>query len=377
MIKTTASQQAGARSSWTKVYSLIFAMLLLPACRACVPSVYAHDPGLSVAELRIDSQHLALHLAFARADIETLLVLDANKDDEVSPPEFATSRSQLESLGSGILEVSIDGQRCPAETVAVQLDTSNAVHFRLEFSSPAGSKLSLKPALLPRLPQGHRQFLSIRNEQNRLIAERMLDATAGAFEISLAELAPTSGMTSFQQFLILGIEHILAGYDHLAFLFGLLIVGASLSTSVKIITSFTVAHSVTLALATLNVVQIPSSVVEPLIAASIVYVGIENIFSRNLDRRWLLTFGFGLVHGFGFASVLRELGIGSGAGGTAIPLVSFNLGVEIGQIAIALIILPAVWKLRAQPTFITKYVPACSVLITLIGAFWLVERILP
>jgi hydrogenase/urease accessory protein HupE len=205
----------------------------------------------------------------------------------------------------------------------------------------------------------------------------MLDATAGAFEISLAELAPTSGMTSFQQFLILGIEHILAGYDHLAFLFGLLIVGASLSTSVKIITSFTVAHSVTLALATLNVVQIPSSVVEPLIAASIVYVGIENIFSRNLDRRWLLTFGFGLVHGFGFASVLRELGIGSGAGGTAIPLVSFNLGVEIGQIAIALIILPAVWKLRAQPTFITKYVPACSVLITLIGAFWLVERILP
>jgi hypothetical protein len=118
-------------------------------------------------------------------------------------------------------------------------------------------------------------------------------------------------------------------------------------------------------------------VVEPLIAASIVYVGIENIFSRNLDRRWLLTFGFGLVHGFGFASVLRELGIGSGAGGTAIPLVSFNLGVEIGQIAIALIILPAVWKLRAQPTFITKYVPACSVLITLIGAFWLVERILP
>src|SRR5207248_3078790 len=117
------------------------------------------------------------------------------------------------------------------------------------------------------------------------------------------------------------------GCDHLCFLFGLLVVGGRFLSSAKIITSFTVAHSLTLALATFNVVSLPSRIVEPLIAASIVYVGVENLFRRDLDKRWLLAFGFGLVHGLGFASALREAGIGADNGaGVVVPLVSFNLG---------------------------------------------------
>lgn len=349
-----------------------FGTCLLSAIHA-----WAHDPGLSVAELQFHPGRLNLHLIFARADIESLTALDHNNDGQVSPSEFAASPA-LEVLASEALEIRVDGQQLHAETIRPQLDESNAIHFYLDFPFTAGSRLSLNPALLARLPGGHRQILSVRNHEKKLIAERMLDAGNRGLEIDLAGLTSSqTGFRSFRQFLVLGVEHILIGYDHLVFLFGLLIVGASLSASVKIITSFTVAHSITLALATLDVVHISSSVVEPLIAASIVYVGIENIFSHNLNWRWLLTFGFGLVHGFGFASVLRELGIGSGGGGLLIPLLSFNLGVEIGQVAIAAVALPLIWKLRSQPAFAARYVPACSVLIALMGGFWLVERILP
>jgi len=144
----------------------------------------------------------------------------------------------------------------------------------------------------------------------------------------------------------------------------------------KIITSFTIAHSITLAVATLGWVSISPRIVEPLIAVSIAYVGLENIFRRDLNRRWLLTFGFGLIHGFGFASVLREMGIGSAVGGVTLPLLSFNLGVEIGQIAIASLVLPVIWNLRRRVFFVARFAPACSIMIALAGAYWLVVRTL-
>jgi hydrogenase/urease accessory protein HupE len=176
---------------------------------------------------------------------------------------------------------------------------------------------------------------------------------------------------------MLGIEHIATGYDHLVFLLGLLVVGGTFRSVVKIVTSFTVAHSITLALATLDVIRFPATVIEPIIAASIIYVGIENLVRRDLDRRWRLAFAFGLIHGCGFASVLRELGIGANGSGVAMPLLSFNLGVELGQITLAAVVLPVIWQLRQRPAFEPRYVPACSALIALAGGYWLVERILP
>jgi hypothetical protein len=128
--------------------------------------------------------------------------------------------------------------------------------------------------------------------------------------------------------------------------------------------------------ATLNLVHIPSRIVEPLIAASIVYVGIENLFRRGDPKgRWLLTFAFGLVHGFGFASVLREMGVGANGGGLVVPLVSFNLGVELGQIAIAAIALPLIWSLRTRPVFVRRWVPAASSMVAVLGSFWFVQRV--
>jgi hypothetical protein len=104
-------------------------------------------------------------------------------------------------------------------------------------------------------------------------------------------------------------------------------------------------------------------------------VGVENIVRENPKGRWLLTFAFGLIHGFGFATVLRELGVGASGSGIAVPLLSFNLGVELGQIAIAAIVLPIIWKLRSRPVFVGRWVPAFSVLVALLGGFWFVQRV--
>jgi len=156
----------------------------------------------------------------------------------------------------------------------------------------------------------------------------------------------------------------------------LLIVTKNFASSVKIITCFTIAHSITLAVATLSLIQISSRIVEPLIAASIVYVGLENLFRRDDPKgRWLLTFSFGLIHGFGFASVLKELGVGSNGRSIAVPLVSFNLGVELGQIAMAGVALPLIWKLRTKPLFVSRWIPACSIFVTALGTFWFVQRV--
>jgi hydrogenase/urease accessory protein HupE len=180
----------------------------------------------------------------------------------------------------------------------------------------------------------------------------------------------------FWGFLQLGIAHIWTGYDHLLFLAGLLIVCRRVRTIVEIISSFTVAHSITLGLAATNTVNLPSRVVEPLIAASIFYVGVENLIRRGAEPtgRWAVAFAFGLVHGFGFASVLRELGFGGKGHGIALPLFAFNLGVEVGQITIAAVVLPLVWQLRKNPTFIRLGVPTISAIVAAAGLYWFLER---
>ena len=145
-------------------------------------------------------------------------------------------------------------------------------------------------------------------------------------------------------YLLHGVQHILAGYDHLVFLFGLLLLGGTVRILLGIVTSFTVAHSVTLVLGALDVVSLPTVVVETAIAATIAYVGVENFFIKRLDRRWLLTFFLGLVHGFGFASALAESGLPTK--GFLLTLFSFNVGVELGQVALV----AAAWPLLRWAT---------------------------
>lgn len=336
---------------------------------------HAHDPGLSALDLRFEGARLKAQLTCAPSDVAALVPLDADNDGAVSQVEVNAGRAQLEALGRGALQVSIDGRELAPSAVTADYDVANsAVHFTLVYEEATGQQLNLRSLLLARLPLGHRQFVTVNNNAGA----QMLDATHNGYTFDLAAIAPAR--QTFKGFLLLGIEHILTGYDHLAFLLALLLLGGTLREAIKIITAFTVAHSITLALAALDVINLPSSFVEPAIAASIVYVGVENLIylrrgQEAVGRRWLLTFAFGLIHGFGFASVLRELGLGRGMQ-VVVPLVSFNLGVELGQLAIALLALPVIWKLRAQPRFALRVVPACSLLIALLGGYWLIERVL-
>ncbi|HSE17369.1 MAG TPA: HupE/UreJ family protein [Pyrinomonadaceae bacterium] len=311
-------------------------------------TVLAHDPGLSAAEVRIFPDRIVAEVSFAPADLERL------------QPEH-------------LLELKHGEQILELRNFTVQPRDANSIHVILEYpNSPAG-ELHLTAIALQDLPRGHKQFLSVRDHDGKILVERMLSA-----ESNTITLNTISGASSerFFRFLTLGIEHIFTGYDHLAFLLAVLLTGGTLLSNARIITSFTIAHSLTLALATFSVITLPPSIVEPLIAASIIFVGLENLARRQLAARWLVTFGFGLIHGLGFASILRELGIGAMGTEAAIPLVSFNLGVELAQVAIAALVLPLVWRLQRRPAFLPKHVPALSLLLIIAGVYWLVTRTL-
>lgn len=178
--------------------------------------------------------------------------------------------------------------------------------------------------------------------------------------------------TGFVGYLLLGIEHILFGFDHVLFVLALIMSGGRLVSLLAIVTAFTLAHSVTLALSVLDIVTVPSSIVEPLIALSIAYVAAENILNKGaVSRRWAVSFLFGLVHGFGFAGTLREIGLP--ADGLLAALVGFNLGVELGQAAIVALAVPVLlWTGRfawARPLATT-----ISAVILVAGLLLLIER---
>jgi hydrogenase/urease accessory protein HupE len=173
------------------------------------------------------------------------------------------------------------------------------------------------------------------------------------------------------QFIVLGIEHILTGYDHIAFLLALIVIGLSIREVLKIITAFTIAHSITLLLAATQIVSLNSRIVESVIAFSICFVALENLFKKKVHYRWLVTFVFGLVHGFGFASVLQELIVGKS--NLIVSVVSFNLGVEVGQLMIFLVLLPVLYLLKNKIEF-RKVTVGVSLAIFLLGFTWLIER---
>jgi hydrogenase/urease accessory protein HupE len=340
----------------------------------------AHDPGLSSLAIRQRTNGLEATLTLAVRDASQVAELDANHDGTVTQVEFARSRWQLEAAVGREVLIAADSKVRKAQFVRSHLDQNNNVEVRLDFGATVFSSLEIQSKIIKSLPLGHRQYLEVQNSRGETIFEQLLSAAADRATVEMpgtnASMAGFETVSSFTNFLTLGVKHILTGYDHLLFLLGLLVVARGFFSSLSIITSFTIAHSITLAAATFNLAHIPSRIVEPLIAASIVYVGIENLLGSDVPKaRQLVTFGFGLIHGFGFASVLREMGIGAGNDGIALPLLSFNVGVELGQIMVAAVALPIIWKLRAKPVFIARWAPVCSAAVVLLGSFWFAERV--
>jgi hydrogenase/urease accessory protein HupE len=336
---------------------VVAALLAISSAR-----LLAHDPGLSSLEVTVTGTRVTAVLSVAAPDLDALSLGPSRE------PLTVVRQLALERIA-----VIANGQALPAAVDHAWRDEDTA-HVRLRFAGVdlTHGEVTVRSQVAAQLARGHRQLVTVL-EHEHVLVERLLDARSADVKVSLQSAGESGSRLGL---FTLGIRHILGGYDHLVFLAGLLLAARSARHVLGALTAFTVAHSITLAVAALDIVQAPSAIVEPLIAVSIAWIGIENLLPNRQPRvRWIVVFVFGLVHGFGFAGALSELGRWSSPGDLAIALLLFNAGVEVGQIAIAAAVVPLVALLRARPIWNRRLVPACSMLIVTAGGYWLIERL--
>jgi len=270
--------------------------------------------------------------------------------------------------------VAVDGRTlsCRPSAAPDALAERSAVRiaFACEANGPGGL-LRVRAALFPYDP-AHQTFLNV-YEGGALRSQAILDGNHPAAEYFAG--TRQGSLAVVRRFLPAGIHHILVGPDHLLFLVGLLLLGGSLRQLAWVVSAFTVAHSLTLSVAALGLVTPPARIVEPAIALSIVYVGVDNLLVKGgRDLRAWMALGFGLLHGFGFASVLREMDLPRRALGWS--LFSFNLGVEIGQLVVVLAVASALAALRARSERAGRRLAvAGSLVVALAGSLWFVQRV--
>lgn len=357
---------------------MFFFTLLLPA--------RAHDIFSSWTDAHVRDERIELFFTLSRSSA-LRLVPDSNALPPITPDNFGGYAKSLREAASYLFELSAAGQPLALSASDVKIAGEDDVEFRLTFPRPAAGPLRIQGNYLQYLVDGHTGTLVVFLGQDTKLGWAPISYDQPFFDVPIpapgtvaAANAPPPAVVSppFGTFLRLGVHHILIGYDHLLFLFGLIVACRRFKTMAAIITCFTLAHSITLALAAFDVVTLSPRIVEPLIAASIVFVGIENLILRGEEpkRRWLLTFAFGLIHGFGFAGALKEVGGGLSGAALAMPLFAFNLGVELGQIAVAAVCLPILLLLRRQEKFAAYGSTVISCAVAIAGGFWLLQRTL-
>lgn len=297
----------------------------------------------------------------------------------VQPAALAAASAPITAyVGAHTAVLGKDGASCRPGAAKVAPDGDGVVVRIPWFCAGVKDPLRYRSTVLTDVSPDARQVVLIGTGPDA--AQDLLDASRT--ETVLTAAPPPSLLQVIGRYTKAGIEHIFLGYDHIAFLAAVVLWARRLWPVVKVVTAFTIAHSITLSLAALDIVRIPSSVIEPAIAASIVYVAAENFLSRDIDRRWRDTFCFGLIHGFGFASALQEFGLSRSA---LVPaLASFNLGVEIGQIAIVSLVVPSLLvmdrllapssRVTAAPTRRAPAVYGVSAVIIALGSYWFLAR---
>jgi hydrogenase/urease accessory protein HupE len=308
-------------------------------------------------------------------------VFDAAHELGVDPPELLLDPSVLSLQGNKLvallrsrLQIAAGGRTLSemAWSAPEALSDRQSVRLRARYQTgSAPGSVTVTATLFPYDP-AHQTFLNF-YENGALTSQAILDGNHPQLEYFVGSRQGVFAV--IRKFVAAGIHHILIGPDHLLFLVGLLLLGGSVRHLLVVVSSFTLAHSITLSLAALNVVTPPTRVVEPAIALSIVYVGIDNLMvGRGRDVRAWIAFAFGFIHGFGFANVLREMNLPSQALGWS--LFSFNLGVEIGQLLVVVLVASALAALRSSNEAASRRLAfAGSLAVILIGAFWFVQRV--
>ncbi|HEU4925728.1 MAG TPA: HupE/UreJ family protein, partial [Vicinamibacterales bacterium] len=300
---------------------------------------------------------------------------NSRSDPRVAAPGDGATR--LRDIVRDAVRLAVDGEPLMPEWQHLDSDRGG-IRIRFEYAPVRPDRpvrhIVVTSDMPEQLSRGHRELVTV-TADGRIVGESVLDAEIRTLAVAVSEPPPSRARQAWS-FVTIGIHHILAGYDHLMFLAGLILAAVTVRGLLIALTAFTVAHSVSLAVVVLAGVHAPPSIVEPVIAASIAWVGIENLVGRSGGTRWWLVFGFGLVHGFGFAGALTELGFGPTPRDVAMALLSFNAGVELGQLAAVAVTLPLVWMIRSRPAWHARLQPVCSVIVTAAGIAWLVQRIL-
>jgi hydrogenase/urease accessory protein HupE len=336
--------------------------LLLCAWLVTAPAS-AHAVGLSRGEYRWVSGGLEARLVFDRADL--------GADSSV----FNSSawRAEVERrIVQNVRVLGRDGTRCPGRLRELE-PTDDGGTALDAFYACAGEPDAANVVIefWDELAPGHRHLATSADAGAAPAAARERLLYRDQPRLELSPLPVTPRLSAFD-WIRLGVEHILGGYDHLLFLLALVVVTPALRPLWATVSLFTIAHSVTLAISTLQVFAPPPSLVECAIALSITYVGLENLTSRASRPRYLVVFGFGLIHGFGFAGALAELGLPQAQ--TPGALLGFNVGVELGQVGLLGLAFPIIHWLRRSEWFGPRGVPALSIGTALAGMFWFLQR---
>jgi hypothetical protein len=361
----------------------LMALLLFVCCR----SGFAHKASDSYLTLRVASERIEGQWDIALRDLDYALGLDLNGDGKITWGELRGKRDAVTAYAFSRLVIDNGGSPCPIRPNGYQVDNhTDGAYSVLRFNADCGKKLQnlgIGYSLLFDLDPQHRGLLHIDYENAAHTAVLSPDNRKQTVELS--RISPGA---AFQQYLVEGIRHIWSGYDHILFLLSLLLPAVLLRENrrwqprapfrpvlievVKVVTAFTVAHSITLSLAALDLISLPSRWVESAIAASVILAALNNVYPVIDKTLWLVAFLFGLVHGLGFANVLKDLGLPQN---TLVPaLLAFNLGVEIGQLTLVSGFLPVAYGLKHTEWYRKWVVTAGSLLIAAVALVWLLER---
>jgi len=373
-------------SPWRLFAIVVLWFAVATVCRA-------HKPSDSYLTLQQSAQGAALEGQWdiALRDLQHAMTLDRNGDGQITWGELKSARSALTHyvFSRLAIEAVARGDRGPCELNPSDLLFDRHVdggYAVLRFAAQCPfrpAQLVVHYSLFFELDPNHRGLLRVRaasRDQSLVLADSNRSATLN--------LASPDRLGELRAFLDEGVWHIWKGYDHILFLLTLLLPAVVLFRNgrwqarqslrdalldiLKVVSAFTVAHSLTLSLAVNGLVHLPSRLVESGIALTVLLGAVNNLFPLVRERRWAVAFAFGLIHGLGFASVLTDLGLEGW--NLALALVGFNLGVEVGQLALVLVFIPVAFALRETRFYRQAFMPAGAVLIGLVASYWLAVR---